>query len=273
MRYGLAAWGLREESLESQLRITAGLGLDLLEFSIANYDKDALQTGATAGQIEEVRELFRKSGVRLECGCTGNDFTNDDVESQIRKVSEVIDIAAALGLRYLRIFAGFNSDSLIYGSRKERMLNALRTVHEHARKKNILLCVETHGGVTALDNGALLHFNSATTRTDFWKEILATGVSCAYDPANLAAVGTCAPCAFYRQFREKIAYVHLKDFRDTEGGILPAACGEGRLDWPCLMNTLKEFSGPAMIEYELPGDVEDGMKRSLEFLKNNEVKQ
>ena len=43
MRYGLAAWGLREESLESQLRITRDLGLDLLEFSIANYAKASLK--------------------------------------------------------------------------------------------------------------------------------------------------------------------------------------------------------------------------------------
>ena len=50
--------------------------------------------------------------------------------------------------------------------------------------------METHGGVTALDNGALVHFNSVTTRTDLWKEILKTGVSIAYDPANLGAVGS-----------------------------------------------------------------------------------
>ena len=57
MQYGLAAWGLREESLESQLRITSGLGLNLLEFSIANYEKDALQIGATPEQIREVKEI------------------------------------------------------------------------------------------------------------------------------------------------------------------------------------------------------------------------
>ena len=135
MQYGLAAWGLREESLESQLRITSGLGLNLLEFSIANYEKDALQIGAAPEQIREVKEMFRKYGIRLECGCTGNDFTGDDVEDQIRKVTEVIDIAAELGIRFLRIFAGFQSDSVVCGKRKTRMLDALRTVQAHAERK------------------------------------------------------------------------------------------------------------------------------------------
>ena len=151
------------------------------------------------------------------------------------------------------------------------MLAALKTVNDHAKTKQVVLCVETHGGVTALDNGALVHFNSVTTRTDLWKEILKTGVSIAYDPANLGAVGATCPAGFYKQFKDRIDYVHLKDFRDVEGGVLPAACGEGRLDWKRLMETLRSFSGPAMIEYELPDDVKEGMTRSLEFLKTNEV--
>ncbi|UKI31171.1 MAG: hypothetical protein L6W00_25615 [Lentisphaeria bacterium] len=59
----------------------------------------------------------------------------------------------------------------------------------------------------------------------------------------------------------------MKDFRSVEGGVLPAACGEGRLDWPKLMAALGDYDGPALIEYELPGDVEDGLRRSLAFLK------
>ena len=267
MQYGLAAWGLREEPLESQLAITSGFGLDLLEFSIANYDRDVLRPGATDGEIERVKTLFRQHGVRLECGCTGNDFTGDDVEEQVGKVIGVVDIAARLGIRYLRIFAGFSSDSVMYGERLDRMLAALKTVNAHAAAKNVVLCVETHGGVTASPGGAQVHFNSVSTRADRWRELLETGVAVTYDPANLAAAGQGEPAAFFRRFREHIPYIHLKDFRDVPGGVLPAACGEGRLDWPELMAALKEFDGPAMIECELTGDVQDGMRRSLDFLK------
>ena len=272
MRYGLAAWGLREESLESQLRITRDLGLDLLELSIANYDKDALQTGCSDPEIEKVKALFKKYGVRLECGCTGDDLTNDDVDSQLEKLAEVIGIASKLGIRYLRIFAGFNSDSAVYGGKYERMLAALKQLNDLASGKGIVLCVETHGGVTSLDNGALLHFNSVTTRIDSLKKILETGVSLCYDPANLSAVGSAAPETFYTIFKNRIPYIHLKDFKDIPGGIVPAACGEGRLNWNILMETLKDYDGSAMIEYELPGDVRDGMARSLEFLKKHGYK-
>ena len=266
MQLGNAAWGLRETPLEQQLAITAAMGLDLLELSIAGYDRDYLQLDADEKKIAEAANLFRKYNVRLDCACTGNDFTGDDAPEQLARVKTVIDIASKLGVKLLRIFAGFRSDSEVAGPRFTRMLDCLRAAADYAAPRNVTLAVETHGGV--MNNGdALIHFASATTRIDWWDDILSTGVSINYDPANFAAVGATDPVAFYTRFKNRIKYVHLKDFRSVEGGVLPAACGEGRLDWPKLMAALGDYDGPALIEYELPGDVEDGLRRSLAFLK------
>ena len=267
MEIGLAAWGLREETLESQLEITSSLGVDLLELSIAGYERDRLQVWSGDEDIAGVKELFAKYGIRLECGCTGCDFTFDDVQEQVGKVKSVINIASKLGLKYLRIFAGFNSDSVVIEDRFEAMLKALKQVNDYAVSKNVTLCCETHGGVTRLKNGALVHFSSPTTRVDLWKEILKTGVSICYDPANLTAVGAVCPVKFYTDFADDVKYVHLKVFQDVPGGVTPAACGEGRLDWHLLAIALKKYNGPALVEYELTGDVRDGMERSLKFLK------
>ena len=271
MQFGNAAWGLRETPLEDQLKLTSAMGLRLLELSIAGYDKDYLQTDATAGQIAEVRELFSRYGIALDCACTGNDFTGEDADLQLAKVKTVIGICGQLGVKALRIFAGFQSDSAVIGARFDHMLECLSAAAECARQHNVVLAVETHGGVTS-NGDALVHFASVTTRVDTWSEILKTGVSINYDPANLAAVGATDPVAFYERFHASIPYVHLKDFLSVPGGVVPAACGEGRLDWKKLMGALRNYSGPALIEYELTGDVEDGLKRSLKFLKENEVR-
>ncbi len=271
MQFGNAAWGLRETPLEDQLKLTSAMGLPLLELSIAGYDKDYLQTDATAGQIAEVRELFSRYGIALDCACTGNDFTGDDADLQLAKVKTVIGICGQLGVKALRIFAGFQSDSAVIGARFDHMLKCLAAAAECARQHNVVLAVETHGGVTS-NGDALVHFASVTTRVDTWREILKTGVSINYDPANLAAVGATDPVAFYELFKASVPYVHLKDFRSVPGGVVPAACGEGRLDWKKLMGALRDYSGPALIEYELTADVEDGLRRSLKFLKENEVR-
>ena len=266
MELGNAAWGLRETPLEQQLAITAAMGVPLLELSIAGYDRDFLQLDADDARIRAVRDLFDRFGIRRDCACTGNDFTGDDVDAQLAKVRRVIEIAAKLDVKLLRIFAGFASDSVVYGPRFDRMLDALRSAARHAAERGITLAVETHGGGTA-NGSALVHFASVTTRIDTWPEILKTGVSINYDPANFAAAGGTDPVAFYTRFRDAVRYVHLKDFRSVPGGVVPAACGEGRLDWPLLMETLRDYRGPALIEYEVPEDVEEGLRRSLEFLR------
>ena len=270
MNLGTAAWGMREMRLEDQVVLTKALGLDVMELSIAGYDKDFLQLEASSIEIETIINLFQKVGVKLRCACTGNDFTEVDPDSitrSVEKVKRVIDIVADLGITWLRIFAGFSSDSMVYGARFDAMTSSLAHVVAHARERGVILVMETHGGV-AQNGNALVHFNSATTRVDLVAEILerVPGLMLNYDPANLAAVGSVDPIQFYDRFRERIAYVHLKDFKKVAGGVVPAACGEGLLNWPQLAKTLSEFTGPALIEYEIPADIEDGFRRSLNYL-------
>jgi sugar phosphate isomerase/epimerase len=265
MELGSAAWGFRETPLERQLQIVSGLGLTLLELSIGGHGGDFLQPDATGSEVAEAKRLFARYGVRLECACTGNDFTGDDVAAQTERVEKVMAVAGRLGIRYLRIFAGFCSDSLIFGPRRERMLDALRRVAACARSFDILPVVETHGGLTTDGEGSF-YFHSVSTRIDVWPAMLATGVFINYDPANLDAVGCVDPVAFYEKFSSQVRYVHLKDFHRSAVGLHPVACGEGGLDWERLMAALRNYTGPALIEYELPEDVEDGLRRSLNFL-------
>ena len=276
MEYGNAAWGLRELPLEEQLKLTQAMGLHLLELSIANYHRDVLQPDASAEQIRQVKALFAQYDVRPDCGATGNDFTAGsaaDVRESLDRVKRAADIAAALGVKVLRIFAGFTSDSLVYGERFDRALEALQLAAEHVRGTGVRLAIETQGGVAA--TGDVLHHSATvTTRIDTMRKLLeslpAAEIGMNYDPANLAAVGDAAPERWFGLFRDRIVLVHLKDFRDVPGGIVPAGCGEGRLDWKALPAVLKEYDGPALIEYELPADVEDGLRRSLRFLKQNQ---
>ncbi len=268
MKLGNAAWGLRQTPLEEQLRLTAAMGLELLELSIGNGADDPLQPDSDSRRIAEVRDAFAAYGVRCDCAATGNDFTCDEAAAELAKVGHVIDVAAAAGCRYLRIFAGFASDASLDAVRRRRMLECLAAVQCRAAASGLVLTVETHGGV-AVENGVHRYFASATTRCDFWREILTTGVSINFDPANLAAVGIGDPAGFFRRFRDRIACIHLKDFRDVPGGVEPVACGEGRLDWDELLPVIRDFAGPVLFEYEPTEDIADGLRRSLAFVRRH----
>ncbi len=269
MKFGNAAWGFRELELEEQLKITSGMGLKIHELGIANAETD-IKTDASDAELESVRALYEKYGIELLCAATGNDFTcgnSDDVE----KIKRVTDMCAVLGVKYLRIFAGFSHKEEVTGERWKTMVESLNRCAEHAKKRNVTLVVETHGGVDGFDGGEVEHFNSVTTCADTLKRLLDEldeSIMFNYDPANLYAVGHSDPSEVYELLHGRVAYVHLKDFKTMPSGHKkPAACGESGMDWKKIAAGLKDFDGPLLFEYEIPSDLEDGLRRSYEFAK------
>ena len=267
MRLGLAAWGMRNLAPEEKFAMAGRLGVSLMECSIAGHPDDFLQADASASQIAQTRRWAEQYGVSLECACAGNDFTAPDTAAQSEMVGKVLKIAAGIGAKRIRIFAGFASDSELDVSRRDTMLAALRRCAAEARALGITAAVETHGGVAQVCGETVRHYASFTTRADSWPAIFQTGSEMLFDPANLDAAGVLAPEDFYRAFAGHVSVVHLKDFRRTADGVIPAACGEGGLDWARLAGAMRDYDGPALVEYEKPEDVEDGFRRSLTFLK------
>ncbi len=274
MRIGLAAWGFRETSLERQLACCSEMGLKLLELSVAGTGRDLLQLDAGADKISKVKGLFESSGVELSCAATGNDFTGADEASCLKSldnVKRVIDICAKLGVKQLRIFAGFSPLAEVAGERWDRMAECLRRSYAHASGTGVEPAIETHGGVESVPAGGVRHIPSASTSSGSIARMLeeVPGLKLNFDPANLLAVGVEHPEELYLKFKKSVSYAHLKDFapHPTSGGVVPAACGEGPMDWAALLKAMKGYQGPALIEYENAEDVEEGSLRSLRFLE------
>jgi sugar phosphate isomerase/epimerase len=275
MILGNAAWGFRETPLEEQLKITRKMGLRELEISIAGFPANELQLASTEKNILKIKEMFHKYSVNLTCAATGNDFTQESPDAchkDAENVCRVIDICSVLGAQFLRIFAGFAPLAEVTGKRWDTMISCIKETATRAGKKGIRLSIETHGGVEAGSRPPeCKHFHSVTTDITALKKLISETpdtVGFNYDPANLNAVGYKDPSEIYDIIKGKVNYIHLKDFTPVSGGwLIPAACGEGSMNWDKTMGVIKDFTGPAMIEYEIPADVEKGFMKSMEFLK------
>ncbi len=266
MKFGCAAWGFRELPLEKRLEITKKSDLTILELGIENADTDVKLTDSVA----EIKELYAQYGIELVCAATGNDFTNgnkDDVE----KIKKVIDMCAELGVKYLRIFAGFSPVEEVVGKRWDVMIEALTEVGNYSKDKGVTLAVETHGGVNGFDDG-VEHFYSTSTKPEVLKKLMEQipkNVYFNYDPANLYAVGIKNPDEIYQMIKDRVAYAHFKDFADLPSGhLLPAACGESDMDWKAILNGIGDRDMIAVFEYEIPDDLEDGLNRCYNYIKN-----
>ncbi len=267
MLFGNASWGFRETPLEKQLEITSEMGLELLELGIANAPSD-LPLDVTDSELSDVKELFGKYKIKLLCAATGNDFTTGN-RDDVAKIKRVVDICEKLGIRYLRIFAGFTPVEEVVGEKWDIMTECLNEVYAYAKEKNVVPVVETHGGVNGFDDG-VEHFYSTSSKPEALLKMIdeVPDIMINYDPANLYAVGIENPEEVYDKIKSKVCYVHLKDFVKLPGGhLLPAACGESDMNWKNILLQLKDFSGPALFEYENVGDVKEGCERCYEYIK------
>ncbi|PWM58689.1 MAG: hypothetical protein DBX91_09065 [Subdoligranulum variabile] len=269
---GLACWGMRELTLEKQIQLCKRLQVRLMEIDIANAPR-GLPLNCGEQQIEATKRLFAESEMPLYFAATGNDFTlpeEMEVQKQIEKVKKVTDLCGRLGIRYLRFFAGFSPVEQITSARFEVLMRSIESVCQYAQKRHVQMVMELHGGVCAQGAG-VKHFHSVSTQWDTVKEILKgapQSMLFLLDPANLCAVGE-DPCRYYQLLAGRIAYLHAKEFQKISGGGLrPAACGVGAFDWAHFFCEIQGFEGPVLIEYEEPQDVEQGMERSLNFMKD-----
>ena len=68
---------------------------------------------------------------------------------------------------------------------------------------------------------------------------------------------------------DRLNYCHLKDWKQLENGSwIPVAIGDvpdTTIDWKKLFGMIK-FDGVFLLEYEQTFDIEDGFRRSLDFI-------
>jgi sugar phosphate isomerase/epimerase len=275
MILGNAAWGFRETPLERQLAITRDMGCTLLELHVASIPADRIQMDATDADIAAVASLFAAHGIDLAYASIGNDFTVPDEKrnyAELDVVRKKIDIAARLGVRGMRIFAGFSPRAAVVGRRWNVMVDCLNQAAEHAQAKGIFLAIETHGGVCPAPGG-FIHSPSVSTDVPSLRRLmdeLHPALAFNYDPANVWAAERIPPEAVLTVIRERVKYLHLKDYQIVKDDVvMPVACGEGVLDWDVLMKSLATYDGPAFIEYEPTEDVADGCRRSGQFLRSH----
>lgn len=272
-KIGAAAWGFRELPLEEQLKMCRELGIRSLELGIANAPDD-LPEDASDEQIQEVVRLYQKYEMELNCAATGNDFTcgtREDVLVQIEKIKHVITICQKAKISCLRIFAGFSPVAEVTGERWDHLIMALNAVAEYAEKCGVTLAVETHGGVNGFEDG-VEHFASVSTEVETLQKMLSEireNIRFVFDPANLAAVGHEDLKELYELLKDRIAYMHAKNFiRLSSGHLDQAAVEKGVLNWETFMKQCSDYSGEMLVEYEKPETIYEGTLESIRSLEN-----
>ncbi len=172
-------------------------------------------TELSLDEAKEVCAKLSENGIKVwSIGSPiGKVDINTDFDEYLKLVKHTCELAVILGAKNIRMFSFFEA----YNER-EKVLKYLNILAETAKEYGVYMCHENEKDI----------YGDTAARV---KDIMdnTTGLKFIYDPANYLQCGENADTTL-DMFHAKTDYFHIKDVVAASGAIVPAGCGDGKID-------------------------------------------
>lgn len=146
----------------------------------------------------------------------------EDFEEHFRKFQRVVEIARRLDAAYIRMFSFYHEGGENWSdAERAEVLRRLRRMIDYAAEHGVTLLHENEKGI---------YGDTVERCADLMRELSCAHFRAVFDPANFVQCGQDTKEA-YRQLREYIAYVHVKDAFLEDGRVVPAGFGDGNVEY------------------------------------------
>jgi len=228
-----------------------------IKFGVTTFAPESMSTQ----DVQRLRE--RLQGMQLTPLTVGA-FCDPLDSHQAEAFRRRIDFARQLGAPFVM---GDVSPDAETGERRRELIRALRWFGDYARERGVRIALETHEGPTR--NGKLAR--------ELLCEVDHPSVGFNYDTGNIYFYDDDTdPAEDIKEIADRVIHVHLKDTQGGKGQWRFCALGEGRVNFPKIIQTLEAvgYDGPYSLEVEgLEGEDlnrEQHLQRilkSLEYLR------
>ena len=198
----------------------------------------------TDAEIDTVKATLAQRGVKVSSigSPIGKIQITDDFAPHQAAFRRALHVAHTLDAPYIRMFSFFIPDGEAPERYREQVLDRLGQLVRLAEEANVTLLHENekhiYGDIPQRCYDLLAQINSPILRA-------------AWDPANFVQCGVRPYTEGFALLRPFIAYVHVKDARQTSGQVVPAGQGDG--EWPPTIAALQatQFDGFFSLEPHL----------------------
>ncbi|HQR07528.1 MAG TPA: sugar phosphate isomerase/epimerase family protein [Gemmatales bacterium] len=234
-------------TLDDFVDLSAEMGLPAVELT-SYYFKDT-----STNYLSKLKGRCSRLGLDISGGAVGNKFTEPDpakLKEEIRKTKEWTERYSLLGAKTMRIFAGNAVQDEAEEITRQRCMEAILEVCDHASQFGVYMALENHGGIVTTADQILKIVKAI--KHDWFGVNLDSGNFRSGDPYEEFA--KLAPYAVTVQIKTEVQYAGKK---------------KEEADLARVIKILKDanYQGYVALEYEAPAEPMKAIPGHIKTLK------
>jgi sugar phosphate isomerase/epimerase len=246
----------RKYPLLDAIRRAAELGYDGYEIDIGDFGNTGLglhwPEEYTAERVTAAGKAALQAGIEISSLCLGvlwRFYPSSPDQATREQAAEIIrqaaPFAASVGAEVILLPVG-QPDSLTPEQARDNLVAVLKACAREAERNGVVYGVENVGQALAHTTDDLIEIVS---------RVGSPACQVYYDVGN-ATSQSADVTADIRKLGDRIAMIHVKDRRPTEGRGEVAIIGEGTIDWPAVVEVAKDIGYSGYLTLEVPGTPE-----------------
>jgi len=247
----------RKYPLLQAIHRAAELGYQGYEIDIGDFGNTGLglhwPEEYTADQVARAADAARAAGIQISSLCLGVLWrfypTSPDAgvrEQATEIVRQSAGFASLAGAKVILLPVG-QPEMLTPEQARDTLVDVLKLCAPEAEKAGVVYAVENVGQALARDVGSLIEIVS---------RVNSPACQVYYDVGNATAQGGDVG-ADMRKLGKRIAMLHVKDWRRTEGKRETVVVGEGQVKWAAVANAARDIGYDGYLTLEVPGTAEN----------------
>jgi sugar phosphate isomerase/epimerase len=193
------------------------------------------------------------------------DFAQPDagtLTGEVRRLLTYCRAASQINVSVVRAFVGDVKPGITFSAVRDNIIAAFKEATQEAQAMGITLGIENHGHLV----------NDGPALAALVDEVGADNLGFTIDTGNFAWAGHNASQVRddFAAVLPRVVNVHIKDGHWVGEGFVFVPAGEGELPLQWLLEALaaQGYDGPIYSEYEGSGNIVEGTRQSIGFLKN-----
>jgi len=218
-----ATLGCPDWSYKQIIDFASGNGYDGIEFRGMQREFDLTKhaTFSSDEAIHNAKRLARDRGIQIVCLGSSAVLHHAEKEPRRKNIEEAkrfVDLAEKLGCPFVRVFPDKYSPAISMAESQKLIADGMCELADYAGNRNITILMSTHGDVVTSED-----IQAIMTKVPY------RNVGIGWDILNTWYETRIPPAIVYREIRQYIKIVHVKDMHFSNGKETNVLLGKGEV--------------------------------------------